>query len=516
MNEEKYIPSKESLAFISFIRACNIEDNKSPEIHYKLADKYFGRDKQVVIESFRGSAKSSLMEWLVIYIATLGELPGFGDTNFIAFVGDSADNGVKNFFRNIGTKVEKSDLLRKYLTIDRITNEEAEITNSSGKTLFLKGYGMKTNIRGVRYKGYRPDIVILDDVTTNEAMTSDVIQQTINDNFYKAIIPALHPTKFRIYFIGTPISENDILHQLRNNKKWIVHKFPICEKFPCKKNEFDGNWEDRFPYDAVKDKYDTYKNSGQLQSFFQEYMLELTDLSTLIVDLDEDVRYFDTTEVLAKKGNYNFYITTDFATSTKQSADYSVISIWAVGNNQDWFLVDGQCIRQEMSVNMDDLFNYVQKYKPLSVAIEVTGQQGGFISWIQSEMIKRNIFFNLASERGKTAIGIRPSKDKLTRFVTAVSPRFKQNKIWIPKEDLLLALPKLKELVQELKNELGKLTLSGGVKQLKHDDVIDTITQMGEIEIFYPSKESSYEYNSRDKMWHVQKEEEIEGSSYIF
>ena len=46
-----------------------------------------------------------------------------------------------------------------------------ELVNSEGKELNLKGYGANTNIRGVRYKNKRPDVVIVDDITTNDAMT---------------------------------------------------------------------------------------------------------------------------------------------------------------------------------------------------------------------------------------------------------------------------------------------------------------------------------------------------------
>ena len=73
-----YIPSTESLKFIAFLRAAGVEDNANAEIHYRLADKYFSKDKQIVVEAFRGSAKSSLMEWFIIYTAAMGELPGFG------------------------------------------------------------------------------------------------------------------------------------------------------------------------------------------------------------------------------------------------------------------------------------------------------------------------------------------------------------------------------------------------------------------------------------------------------
>ena len=45
-----------------------------------------------------------------------------------------------------------------------------------------------------------------------------------------------------------------------------------------------------------------------------------------------------------------------------------------------------------MDKNLDDLFRLVSQYSPLSVGVEVSGQQAGFIPWIQREMFSRNIF----------------------------------------------------------------------------------------------------------------------------
>ena len=840
-NTDRYIPSDQALSFIAFIRACATEDNANAEIHYRLADKYFSDSKQIVIESFRGSAKSTLMEWLVLYTAVMGELPGFGEVGFIAFVGDSAENGVKSFFRNLAAKIDRSELLRQMLTIKRKTDAEMELANADGTELYLKGFGASalaldtklytdsgyttigecrvgdkiygpngvqstiitksqvfnkpsyrleledgrcltlsddhinnvyiktsvgnskfkeknltttelmdiplraskpsspnkyesmvyikntkpveysskelpidpyllgyalgdgsfqgsqirlhvqdldydelvtnlgdvtigkvytdvrhnksnpvksfgvlkqnnalrelaldgvscknkfvpniykfgsidqritllqglldsdgtidkegrrirfsntskqlaedvaelvrslggyatitasegvpgtknpstcyrvfihidinvfrlsrkssrfvvskykkdkvaiksieevesvptqciaidsddhlflagdyvtthnTNIRGVRYKNLRPSVVILDDITTNEAKTSEAIQNTINDNFYKSIIPALHPTRYKIFYIGTPISENDLLHQLGSNPEWVVHKFPICEKFPCSKEEFVGAWEDRFPYEAVKSKYDMYKASGKEQDFAQEYMLEIVDLSTLLVE-EDDIKWYDPALVLKNKSAYNYYISTDFATSTKKSADYSTIAVWAVSYNNDWLLVDGQCKRQSMQDNIEDLFQYAKKWKPISVGIESSGQQGGFLSIIEEMKQQRNVWFQFAKKPGSKEYGIRPTKDKVHRFVTGVQPKFKQGKIWLPRPEVIKGTNyRLFEAVEELVNELSKFTMAGGVIALKHDDMIDTLNQLSEMEIWAPSDDNVVE-----------------------
>lgn len=488
---------------MAFIRAAGIEDNANAEIHYRLADKYFSADKQILIEAFRGSAKSTMMEWLIIYIAALGELPNFGKVEFIAFIGDSMENGVKNAFRNIVGKIDRSPFLQQLIKIQRKTDSEMELVNVDGVELNMKGYGASTNIRGVRYKGVRPDIAILDDITTNDAMTSEAIQNTINHNFYKSVIPSLHPTRFKIFFIGTPISERDLLHQLSNNPEWVVHKFPICEQYPCSKEDFVGNWEDRFPYEAVKSKYDMFLASGQAQSFYQEYMLEITDLTTLLVD-EDDVKWFDPTMVKKKKDNYNFYISTDFATSTKKSADFSCIGVWAINSNNDWMLVDGQAKRQTMQESIEDLFEYARKWKPLSVGIETSGQQGGFLSIINEEMIRKNVYFSLAKKKGSKEPGIRPTKDKVHRFVTGVQPKFNQGKIWFPKPEICAVTnPRLYELVNEMVHELSRFTLAGGVKALAHDDAIDLLNQLSEMDIFAPSEQADEDYFKEHNKSHI-------------
>lgn len=519
---DMYVPSEEAVKFIAFIRAANVEDNANSEIHYRLADKYFSPDKQVLIEAFRGSAKSTMMEWLVLYIAAMGKLHNFGKVDFIAFIGDSMENGTKNFFRNLAGKIDRSELLKEVIKIKRKTDSEMELVNADNVELNLKGYGASTNIRGVRYKGARPDIVILDDITTNEAINSETIQNTINDNFYKSVIPALHPTRYKVFFIGTPISERDIIHQLSSNPKWTVHKFPIANKFPCDEADFEGNWVDRFPFSAVQEKYEMYKAAGKAQDFFQEYMLEITDLTTLLVE-EEDIQWFDPALIKSNKNSYNFYISTDFATSTKKSADFSTIGVWAVSSNSDWLLVDGQCVRQTMQENIDDLFRYVKKWSPISVGIESSGQQGGFISIMQEIMMKRNIWFTFAKKPGSKDIGIRPIKDKVHRFITGVQPKFKQNKIWLPKPELAkVASPRLLTLVDEMVHELSRFTLAGGVKSLSHDDAIDLLNQLSEMDIYLPSNAAEFntsEVTSDGLIWEaVWDDDDMQyaGSSTIF
>jgi hypothetical protein len=302
-------------------------------------------------------------------------------------------------------------------------------------------------------------------------------------------------------------------------------KFPLCNKFPVHKEEYNSVWPDRFTYEYALDMYRQFKSAGTTQLFYQEYMLEVTDLDTLLVE-EEDIQWFDPSLIKKNKHNYNFYITTDFATSVKKSADYSTIGVWAVSSNNDWLLVDGQCLRQSMKQNIDDTFRYVKEWNPISVGIESSGQQGGFISIMQEMMMKLNIWFTFAKKPGSKDLGIRPIRDKDHRFVTGVQPKFKQNKIWFPKPEIVAKQsPKLFALVEEMTAELSKYTLAGGVKKLNHDDALDLLNQLSEMELFIPSvdgptfsSEESAEKEEWESIWGDidDNDDEIGNTSTVF
>jgi len=494
---DRYIPTESAIKFISFLRATENESNNSPEVHYHIADALFSpkkEDRKLLIECSRGLGKSTIVEYAVIYSAVMGIWDGFGPVPFIVFLGASQEGNVKQFFKNVANKIDKSKFLRSLVEVKRQTDNELELVNKVGFETIVAGRGMSTNFRGLRSKaGDRPTMVIADDILSNEVITSDIIRNTVDTNWYQSVLPALDPTRHKIVYIGTPLNDKDLLSQLKNSGAYRVERYPLCDRFPCRKEDFRSVWADRFTYDYTLDMYKQFESAGKLQGFHTEYMLEITDLSTLLVD-EDDVRWFDPDMVVKNKEDYTWYIATDFATSTKKSADYSVIAVIAINNNNDWLLVDGQCRRQTMADNINDLFKYVRMYKPISVGIEVSGQQGGFISILQEDMTKRNVWFNFAKKEGSKEPGIRPLRDKVHRFVTGVQPKFKQNKIYLPKPELVKKTNiRLFELVAETVNELSKFTLAGGEKALAHDDCIDIWNQFSEMEKYVPSNETKLE-----------------------
>ena len=481
LNSIHYMPSVFALTFMNFIKLANGaqgESHKTPPVHLKMLDKLASPNKYIANLCFRGAAKTSLfMEYLVLFVAMYGYLPGLGKIEGMIYVSDSMDNGVKSARKNIEFRYNNSEFLQQWIPDATFTDNYMEFTNAEGHRLGVKMFGAKTGLRGTKIFGKRPVLCILDDLVSDDDAKSKAAMLAIKDTVYKGVNHALDPTRRKVVFNGTPFNTDDILIEAVESGAWDVNVWPVCEKFPCSREEFRGAWEDRFSFDYIQEQYDMALATGKLSAFYQELMLRITSEEERLVQ-DAEIGWYSRSQLLQNKSSFNFYTTTDFATSAKQTADDSVISHWAYNANGDWFWVDGNCEKQTMDKTIDQLFAGVSTYKPQQVGIEITGQQGAFITWLQQEMMSRNIWFNFASSEKSGAPGIRPTADKLTRF-NMVVPWFKARKIYFPLE------MKNSIIVGKFLEQI-RLTTKSGIKG--KDDCLDTISQLAYLKPWKPSE----------------------------
>lgn len=511
-DDPNYVPSAFALMFVNFIKLVNGaegEENKTPVIHYRMLDTITSGGTRIANLCHRGVAKTTVMgEYLFLFIAVYSELPVLGRVDLALYVSDSIENGVKNMRKNLEFRWDNSDFLKEYVPEIRFTDIRWEFKNADGKTFIVKGYGAKTGVRGAKEMGKRPQLAVLDDLISDEDARSATVISAVEDTVHKAVQYALHPTKNMIIWSGTPFNAKDPLYKAVESGAWVVNVFPVCENFPCTPEEFKGSWPDRFTYEYVKAQYESAMKQGKVDTFNQELMLRIMSEEDRVI-LDSDISWYRRETVLKNKDRFNFYITTDFAVSTAQKTDFSVISVWALNNNGDWFWVDGILERQLIDASLDDLFRLSQQYKPQQVGIEVSGQQQGFVTWIQNEMLTRNIFFNLASEGNAQKPGIRPNTNKLVRFNTVV-PLFKAKKMFFPIE--------LRDasIMQEAVNELS-LVSRGGFRS-KKDDFLDTVSMLSSLKTWRPSQEATIApAGSSNDMWDFDLDDDGESrrSSYI-
>jgi len=509
-SDSDYVPSDFALEFVAFIKLVNGaegEENKTPVVHMKMLDNIQKNDKDTVNMCHRGIAKTSVLgSYLILYIATYGDIPGFGEVGYSLYVSDAVENGVKKMRKDLEFRWENSVFLQEWVPIIKFTDVRWEFRNKDGKRSVVSGHGAKTGVRGTRELGKRPVLAILDDLISDDDARSATIIASVEDTVYSAVDYALHPQRRKVIWSGTPFNAKDPLYKAVESGAWYVNVYPICENWPCSREEFAGSWEDRFTYDYVLKQYKKAMKSGKIDTFNQELMLRImSDEDRLIKD--DEINWYSRDLLLQKKDSFNYYITTDFATSDKNSADYSVISVWAYNSKGFWFWVDGVCKKQTMDININDLFRLAQKWKPQQVGIEISGQQGGFIPWIQDQMIIRQNFFNLAKDKDSSKPGIRPSTNKLQRF-NIVVPWFKAGQMFFPRE--MQENPIMLEAMNEL-----QLVALGGMKA-KYDDFLDTISMLANMTPWRPSDGIPMVKDADTNIWEMETEEAMTAiSSYI-
>ena len=150
-DDPDYTPSQFALEFVSFIKLVDggSTENKTPVVHYKMLDNFVANHGLDIINlCHRGMAKSTLKEYLILYLAVFNVLPGLGEVPYALYVSDSMDNGVKKMRKQLEMRWENSEFLRELIPEIRFTDIRWEFTNASGKKLVVTGHGAKTGVRG--------------------------------------------------------------------------------------------------------------------------------------------------------------------------------------------------------------------------------------------------------------------------------------------------------------------------------------------------------------------------------
>jgi len=496
-----YVPSAFALELVAFIKLINGpegEENKTPVLHMKILDKLDRGSRKIANLVFRGAAKSTLMEYLFFYMIVNNELPKMKNIRFALYISDTIENGVKTMRSSLEYRWENSEFLQKYIPHAKFNDTVWRFDNIDGKKFIIKGYGVATGVRGSRELGTRPQIAFIDDILSDKSASSVAEITSIRKVIHAAVNAALHPTNRIQLWNGTPFQEGDPLYEAIESGVWDSSVFPVAEKFDdtTTRANFKSAWPDRWTYDAIKSLYEDAKKENELDSFYQEFMLQLTPDGERLLDFDNDFKWFDGSNIQDAHYMYNWYITTDLATSEKTSSNWTVIGLWAVNSAGYWMLIDAKLTHQTVEKSMQMIFRYAEKLPVLEVAIETNGQQEGFIGFFEQEMIRKNIFFKI--------VQMKRSADKFQQLNNVV-PAIKDGRYWINKK----IFDKTKkdgeiQFLDEFENEIDNVTLKK--IKAKSDDVLDMISATQYIKPWVPDP-AAYRRHNAGLIWEEEKEE---------
>jgi len=435
----------------------NMFSSESPPFHYSLTESLLDKDeKQINVIAPRGHAKSSV----VAGIYPLFHLMFDKGIKVIVLVSRTQSHATK-LLGTIKDVLDYSQEFRYFFgywgmqSARKWTNTEIELKD--GSVIICKGTGQQ--IRGIKHGNQRPTLLILDDPEDeNNTKTSEAMEYNLRW-LLQSGVPSLDPLTGRICVIGTPQHERCMVETLKDMKGWKTLEFrPDLEKKIAL-------WDEVWPVDKLIQKKEELESINRLSVFYREYLCQIVGDEDNLFRKD-DIQYYDgyieqdeaglSTLVLTnlngeevnERRPVNIFTGVDPASSTKKTADYSVIFNIAIDDENNRFVLPYYRKRATPLNLADAIIRNFKHYNSTKTRIESVGYQEMLRQYIKEESEKQGLFIP----------GLEIKENPRTRKsyrLESLQPLFANKRVFIKKD------------MQALQDEL--LLYPRG----KHDDLLD-------------------------------------------
>src|SRR6266576_3884765 len=196
----------------------------TPPFHYEIIALWHSDHPRVLIQAFRGAAKSSIAEEAIIIQACFRRFK-----NGI-ILGETYERAVERL-RAIKHEFEQNEFL------EELFGRQVGDTWTEGKIILKNGviiqaFGRGQSLRGSKHYDCRPDRAFLDDIENEESVAShDAIEKTMRW-VMSVVMPALAPGAL-VRMNGTPLHPKCAINQLSAPDpetgllEWVSRVYPI-------------------------------------------------------------------------------------------------------------------------------------------------------------------------------------------------------------------------------------------------------------------------------------------------
>lgn len=407
-----------------FSNACLVQNydaaTEVPEFHRELWSLCCSPSKFVAIAAPRGHGKSTA----VTHAYTLAELL-FRKSKYVLIVSDSFSQAGLFLGDVIKELRDNDDIHGLFGNIEFVKQTEDDIICKfeDGWTFRVQAKGSEQKLRGLKWLNRRPDLIVCDDMESDEQVLNKDRREKFRRWFYSALIPCLSTTG-KIRIVGTILHLDSLLERLMPEQqllaggaKRISHL--VTEelrqytdlKLPWKSVKYRAHtddfskilWPTRWTKESLVERKLQYTQQGLADAYSQEM---------LNIPLDESDTFFKRADFLPmkeedRKKNLNYYIACDLAISQKTRSDYSVFAV--AGMDEDGRLLCINIIRDRMdAMQIVDTILMLQKlYKPELFGIEAGTIQKSIGPYLNEAMLSRDTFVNI--------VLLKPAGDKMSR-----------------------------------------------------------------------------------------------------
>jgi predicted phage terminase large subunit-like protein len=407
-------------------------------------------------------------------------------------VSDTESQAV-NFLGDIKTELkDNEDLINLFKVKEFIkdTGNDIIVAFEDGFTFRIIAKGSEQRVRGTKWNNLRPDLIVCDDLESDEQVYNRERREKFKRWFEGALLPSMSKGGI-VRVVGTILHMDSLLNNLMPEsslKSTIVE--PLKEynfvtrslwksiRYRAHNEDFTHIlWPDMYTAEYFQRLKEDLTNKGLSDIYAQEY---------LNYPIDETISYFKRSDFLPqseedKKKEKRYYVAIDFAVSTVARSDYTAIAVVGVDEKGIIHVEDMRRGRWDSLEVIDEMFAVDKRYKPDLFVVERGTIEKSLGPVIRAEMLKRNRFLPLHP--------MTPTKDKQTR-ARAFQARLRAGGVRFDKDS---------DWYHELEDEMVRFPKS------RHDDQVDALSWVGLIldqvqdaATEQEREEEEYHYNLHD------------------
>lgn len=196
-----------------------------------------------------------------------------------------------------------------------------------GRTLVLpRGCGQQ--IRGLNWRGFRPDFIILDDPENRKELKNEDIRTENKRWLFGDVLQSVDNARKNhdVFYIDTLKHEDAMPMTLQEMGGWEFDILSICDPDKMKAGVIDSLAPAFKTNDEIKTMIDQYTLTGDLDVFYQEYMNIATAPQTASFKR-EYFRYFTPADPTVDWTGLETVVIMDPAKSETPQADYSAATV---------------------------------------------------------------------------------------------------------------------------------------------------------------------------------------------
>lgn len=343
---------------------------------------------------------------------------------YIIIVGSSEDMAIEHLNDISNELRENEDLIRDFKIKEFVVDQKTDIIVEclDGYQFRFIARGAEQKIRGRKWRGQRPGLIIFDDIEDDEQVESRDRRKKFRRWFFRACKQALRDGgKMRGH--GTILHEDSLLNHLMKNKEWNSQIYKAHASFDDFTNIL---WPEKFPESRLKKIRQEFINEGDSAGYSQEYLNDPFDYEDAYLRKEDFLPMTEVDRELSKVMG----VGVDFAVSKADSANRSSFSIGGKDAANILHFTDQRVARLDSLEIVEEFFSIQERWRP-----DVFFVEDGVI-WktirpiLDAEMMKRDIFLSLKP--------ILPVKDKsvrgrsLQKRMRAGGCRFDKEASWYP------------------------------------------------------------------------------------